>query len=414
MSQALAFNFPDPKQPRQLFVDISELHSHDARAGCRRVTRSILLEWLNTPPAGLSVEPVYATMNEPGYRYARAFTARLLGKQIKGTDEVIDFRLGDIFFGLDLQSSVVPYQKRWLQEMQMRGVDVQFLVYDLLPVQRPEFFRKHVPSAHQEWLETISYFDGVIGISQDVIDAFHVWQSRPTIEGGTDFSFNVAHLGADIEKSAPTKGLPDNASSVLSAIKQDPSFLMVGTIEPRKGYAQALSAFEQLWARGVKANLVIVGYEGWSTKALVEKLRTHPENGRRLFWLEGVSDEYLQATYAAASCLLAASEAEGFGLPLIEAAQANIPILARDIPVFREVASDNASYFRGEAPEALAKSIEQWLERDSKGLTISSEGLRWMTWAESAARMAEILLTPYYQTDKPDATDVSVGRKKAI
>ena len=78
---------------------------------------------------------------------------------------------------------------------------------------------------------------------------------------------------------------------------------------------------------------------------IVEKLRHHPELGKRLFWLEGISDEYLEKVYATCVCLIAASEDEGFGLPLIEAARHRIPILARDIPVFREVAGDHASYF---------------------------------------------------------------------
>jgi len=43
---------------------------------------------------------------------------------------------------------------------------------------------------------------------------------------------------------------------------------------------------------------------------------TNRENRKRLFWLEGISDEYLEKVYAASSCLIAASEGEGFGLPL--------------------------------------------------------------------------------------------------
>ncbi len=61
--------------------------------------------------------------------------------------------------------------------------------------------------------------------------------------------------------------------------------------------------------------------------------------------------------YDAAQCLLAASEAEGFGLPLIEAAQHGLPVMARDIPVFREVAGDHAFYFDGTDPEHLADAI---------------------------------------------------------
>ena len=97
------------------------------------------------------------------------------------------------------------------------------------------------------------------------------------------------------------------------------------------------------------------------------RLKRHPELGRRLFWLEGISDEYLEALYAASSCLIAGSYGEGFGLPLIEAAQHGISIIARDIPVFREVAGDHAYYFSSETGQDLAVEINAWLELESRG-----------------------------------------------
>lgn len=392
LSQALARSFPDPEQSPQLFVDISELHQRDARTGIQRVTRAILKELLDKPPTGFSVEPVYATTDMPGYRYARAYKTGITGSQIFEPDEIIDFQTGDVFFGLDLQSVIVCYQMPWLSDMHMHGVNVQFVVYDTLPAQFPHFFPDGSAAIHKAWMQAISCFDGIIGISQDTTDTFERWRRQYSLQENPDFRARAVHLGADIENSNPSKGLPEDASAVLSDIKKAPSFLMVGTIEPRKGHAQALAAFERLWARGVQASLVIVGKEGWNTQDTLDGIRRHPEKGRQLFWLPGISDEYLQEIYTASSCLLAASEAEGFGLPLIEAAQAGIPILARDMAVFREVAGDHASYFQGQTPEALEKGIEQWLKRHVDGQTVRSEAMQWLTWSESAARMAETLI----------------------
>ena len=84
-----------------------------------------------------------------------------------------------------------------------------------------------------------------------------------------------------------------------------------------------------------------------------------------MLWLEGISDEYLDKVYAASTCLIAASEGEGFGLPLIEAAQHKLPIIARDIPVFREVVR-----WRGNMRFTLMDlSRRHWQ-------TLSSNGLR--------------------------------------
>ena len=95
---------------------------------------------------------------------------------------------------------------------------------------------------------------------------------------------------------------------------------------------------------------------------LVNRLKNHKELGKRLFWLEDVSDEYLEKLYSAATCLLTASEGEGFGLPLVEAARRNLPIIARDIPVFHEIAGQHAYYFTGLDDGSLAATIVQWMK----------------------------------------------------
>ena len=176
---------------------------------------------------------------------------------------------------------------------------------------------------------------------------------------------------------------------------------MVGTIEPRKGHLQVLDAFDQLWSQGLDINLIIAGAEGWrdlrqamrrTIPQIVAWLRSHPERGRRLFWIDGPSDEYLEKIYAASSCLIAASAGEGFGLPLIEAARHKLPIIARDIPVFREVAGGHAFYFTGEKPDALAQAVKEWLALYDQGKHPKSNAMPWMTWAQSAERLQEILL----------------------
>jgi glycosyltransferase involved in cell wall biosynthesis len=167
---------------------------------------------------------------------------------------------------------------------------------------------------------------------------------------------------------------------------------MVGTVEPRKGHAQVLRAFELLWARGVDANLVIVGKQGWMVEKFIAWLRDHEELGKRAFWLDGISDEYLEHVYAACSCLIAASEGEGFGLPLIEAAQHGLAVMARDIPVFREVAGEHAQYFRGAEASALAEACEKWLEAYARGAHPKPQGMPWLTWKQSAERICSLLL----------------------
>ena len=97
--------------------------------------------------------------------------------------------------------------------------------------------------------------------------------------------------------------------------------------------------------------------------------------------------------------MIAASEGEGFGLPLIEAAQHKLPIIARDIPVFREVAGEHAYYFNGLEPQALADAIKQWVGLNSEGKAPQSDGMPWLTWRQSTQQLLAAILpnTRYFE-----------------
>jgi glycosyltransferase involved in cell wall biosynthesis len=353
--------------------------------------RSILKEWLMNPPAGYRVEPVFATVDQ-GYRYARRFVVGFLGNPDESwQDEPIDYAPGDVFFTLDLQPQVQTAQRAFYQELRRQGVRVVFAVYDLLCVRMPEFFFPGAEKGFAPWLEVVAEGDAAVCISKAVADELAEWVAQHGPLRQRPFKIDWFHLGGDVGSSAPSQGVPTEAESVLAQLRNRHSFLLVGTLEPRKGHAQVLAAFEQLWQTGTDVNLVIVGKVGWMVETLVELLRSHPERNQRLFWLEGISDEYLEKVYAASTCLIAASYGEGFGLPLFEAAQHKTPIIARDIPVFREVAGDHAYYFDSTDAKGLAQAIEQWLTLFANNQYPKSDGMPWLTWKESASRLTGLI-----------------------
>jgi FkbM family methyltransferase len=407
LARKLATESPLPRGGiRQLLVDVSILAREDFKTGIQRVVRSQLLALLNDPPTGFRVEPIWLGDADGRwhYRYARRYTLQLLGLP-EGVldDDPVEVAEGDVFYMPDFWTDGVVHatEAGLYAEWRVRGVTTSFMVYDVLPLTRPEFFPDRFSEMHAQWLAAVADSgDRLICISQAVADETRQWLEANRPETLEHLDITALHLGADIAASAPTMGLPENAATVLDQLSSRPSFLMVGTVEPRKGHLQTLAAFERLWAEGADVNLVIVGAEGWkgmpqaqrrTIPAIVEKLRHHPELGRRLFWLEGISDEYLEKVYATCICLIAASEDEGFGLPLIEAARHRIPILARDIPVFREVAGAHAVYFDARDPDGMAHAIEDWLALYAKGEHRKSDDMPWLTWAENVERLKTIL-----------------------
>lgn len=286
-------------------------------------------------------------------------------------------------------------------ELKIHGVGLHFVAFDLLPTLMPQYFPPDT-DGFKAWLATISRVaDSVTGISRTVAEDIRQWVAENGPARTRPLKTGWFHLGADVQNSFPTTGRPENATVVLSTMASAPSFLMVGTLEPRKGYLQVIAAFSLLWARGVDVNLVIAGREGWqglpdelrrTIPEIMRAMKGHPEFGRRLVWLDGVSDEFLEDVYGSATALIAASMGEGFGLPLIEAAQHGVPLIVRDIPVFREVAGEYACYFNGETPENLANVIIDWLELERQGRVPQSRNMAWQTWRQSAAQLIQSIL----------------------
>jgi len=404
LAAAIAFNRA-PAPQRQLLVDVSALVQSDLKTGIQRVVRSILLSMFSAPPAGFRIEPVYSLGANQPYCYARGFGMKQVGEtELALEDAPCELRPGDIFFGLDLFTNGTSQNEQRLLDMRMRGVEVVFVIYDLLPMLRPEVFPFGTEQYFGDFLRTVhKVADGVLCISRAVADELIGWIGREQLVRRTPFKLAHFHLGADIDASAPSFGLPPEAGQVLAALAQRPSFLMVGTVEPRKGHAQALAAFELLWESGVDINLVVVGKQGWMVEKVCERMAAHPEKAKRLFWLAGISDEMLLKLYANASALLAPSEGEGFGLPLIEAAQHGIPILARSLPVFREVAGEHAAYFEGLAPQDLAGAIGRWLDLHAAGLAPSSAAMPWLTWDGSARQALDALVRQNWYAILPGA-----------
>jgi glycosyltransferase involved in cell wall biosynthesis len=345
-----------------LYLDVSSVAKNNLKTGIQRVTYNLLLELIGQSLEGYRVEPVYTEPGAQGYFFARKFTQALLNLDDVLDDSPVQFLAGDIFLGLDLCCTDIVEHSTTLGAAHAQGVKILFLVHDLLPVDKPSWFPVGVMSGFEAWLQVISRFDGAICVSHETANQLSQWQIQNLGQVAPYFDIHVCHNGVDRMIASRAEQRSNAALADFTSLKQRPTFLMVGTIEPRKGYSQVLDAFDRLWAEGGDYNLVFVGKEGWSVESLVSRVLQHPEYMSRLHWYQGLSDDGLVLLYEQSVCLIAASEGEGFGLPLIEAAQFGLPIIARDIPVFREVAEGAAYFFKASNGAELVRVIENWLE----------------------------------------------------
>jgi glycosyltransferase involved in cell wall biosynthesis len=377
----------------QLFVDVTVLWSMgDFQTGIQRVTRAILSALLENSPAGYRVEPVFRTYGQ-AYRYAREFACKSLGLESGGLEDApVTVNPGDIFFGLDWDAGIDDPASTWLIHHRQRGMRIVFTIYDLLPLLHSDWFKLEMEPVFRAWLSRICRVaDGLVCISRAVADELSTWldTNQPTAARALDIGY--FHLGSDIEASWPSRGLSSTDQMILNDLKGREVLVMIGTVEPRKGHNQALSAMEQLWAQGEDLSLLICGKQGWMVESMAQRLHSHAELGRRLFWLEQAGDEALLQLYSIASGMLMASEGEGFGLPLVEAARHGVPIIARDLPVFREISAEHAFYFSGTDPADLADALRTWLKLYRRGEHPKSDKLPWLTWEESTKQLLQVV-----------------------
>jgi alpha-1,2-rhamnosyltransferase len=178
---------------------------------------------------------------------------------------------------------------------------------------------------------------------------------------------------------------------VQDICRATPFFLTVGTLEPRKNHAVALAAFDLIWKAGIDAKYVIFGEFGWLAYAMRERITRHPEFGRRLFWLEGGDDAELRYLYRHTAALIHPSVTEGFGLPIIEAAHFEAPVIASDIRIFREIGGEAISYFDPMDPAALARLIKEALTAPRTAASINA-----LSWKEATERLLKLVKEETY------------------
>lgn len=295
---------------------------------------------------------------------------------------------GDIFVMLDASWNHLDEYPPIVEAVKVKGGAAIVCLHDILPILYPAAFSPPIAQRFQEWMQQLVLpSDGVIANSRASAESLRDYLLA-TGQGRPGFPIGWWRLGDDFSGS----GRGEASARARRIAQGRPYFLSVGTIEPRKGHDLALDAMEKLWAQGCDAAYVIVGGRGWGMRHFERRLARHPEFGRRLFWLADASDADLAMLYRHARATVLASVAEGFGLPIVEAARSGTPVIATDIPVFRETAGDSAIYFPLLDRDALAACMTQALvERPSP------PPLAPMNWRDSAAQLLGMARDGAYQ-----------------
>ncbi|QHQ36843.1 glycosyltransferase family 4 protein [Algicella marina] len=207
------------------------------------------------------------------------------------------------------------------------------LLHDVIPLDFPEYTRPEaVPRFETQFRTMAEASDLLIHNSAYTAERAAHWLD----EFGLAVPGVTALLGCD-PLPLPT----------ATAAASPPTFVTLGTIEPRKNHLLLLNVwrrFHDTLPPEKVPHLHIVGRRGWENENIVDILDRAPFMGRTVFEHGFLSDEDLGALLSSATALLFPSFVEGFGYPLVEAVQMRKPCIAADLPPFREIAGDHVNY----------------------------------------------------------------------
>lgn len=348
------------------------------------VTRLIWRRWEGTRPTGIdriceAWLDNYASQSQAViiHKYGQAILGsqtsqalfRLLREPVRQAGDTISFRAGlaalALRRGIDMLGRLPgrgrvwlnpghtgldsPRIAKWVRDKHIRPV---YLVHDLIPLTHPQYCRDGEDLRHKRRMRTV--LDTAAAVVANSSDTLGLLQAFARQEGKALAPSAIAWPGTpEFEKINP-------------ATDAEPSFVVLGTIEGRKNHKLLLAVWRNFLqiAPDTAPKLLIVGRRGWQAQDVFDTLDGQDFNGK-VIELGPLDDRSLAPVLANARALLFPSFAEGYGMPLIEALALGIPVIANDLPVFREIGQGVPDFLSSTDVAAWSEAILDFAATDS-------------------------------------------------
>jgi alpha-1,2-rhamnosyltransferase len=303
-------------------------------------------------------------------------------------------RVGDVLFTPAYWHDVDPEIYR---NIRSAGARVVVLVHDILPIIFDRFY--HAPWCYEfkaNVKAAFSYADAFFCVSdftRSALIEFGIRQKQKVPPVTTAYNGFEPLVEREVMEAREFK---ENRSFLLR--KHIPEafgghslpFIMVGSIEPKKGHIPTIKCFEAIWKAGHNRNLVIIGRRGWLEQPIVDAIERSTYYERKLFWFSDFDDFDLAQAYGRSHALIFSSFGEGFGIPMIEASYFGKPTIVLDTPIAREVLGPSGLYFKS-GKTLIDRVIELEDPVRYQAACDSASSLSWVSWDEYTPRVFDEL-----------------------
>ncbi len=282
--------------------------------------------------------------------------------------------------GFAVPRSEVTYSPSLFAPLAEHGQHI-VTIHDAVPWTHPETMTTHGARWHRAMGERAQRYADIVVVPTDAVASrlsqFLSLENRIRVIGGAPTPDLVVPV--DSENRRIALGLPDDYLT------------FVGTLEPRKGLEQLLSALATI--EGL--SLAVIGPTGWGGVSVTDLVTRTGIAEHRVHALGRLSDADLASVLSTSRGLVVPSIEEGFGLPVLEAMSLGVPVIHSTAEALREVAGHSALAVdvHGEngtikLAEALTGLDDETLRRDlaSRGKARAAQ----FSWDASAVRLASV------------------------
>ncbi len=261
-----------------------------------------------------------------------------------------DIEKNSYFYDVDAVWNSALSRNYLYDVLKNKGVKVAVFIHDILPMTMPEFFDINLIYSFSIFMAAVIKYADIILVSTNA-NKVSVEEICSKLNEKCPY-IGVTGLGGDYQNTEID--ISKVREDVLNYTKDRKYGLIVGTIEPRKNHKLLLDLFDD--ERFPKdLSMVFAGRIGWKNDEILRRIDNHPEKGNRFEHFVGLNNESISYLYKHAYVSFFPTYNEGYGLPIVESFQNNVPVIASDIPVLREVGKETALYCE-------LNNIDSWIE----------------------------------------------------
>jgi len=245
-----------------------------------------------------------------------------------------------------------------LEKIAKKGVKIVSFIHDVFPIIHPEWFPPDVKKIFLTRVQRqIKHSFEIISLSQkNVLDLMENSDLLKTRSEVMPLRFTISTLSF-MNNSLKQRSIEISSRRNLLEISKSQGilkenrirFLVLGTLEPRKGLSDLVEVLEVMDDERASAiEITLIGRIGWIDRDLLKRIKKLSVLMDSFYLFTNASDELINEHLSQTDYLLMTSFDEGFGLPILEAEFLNVPVILRNIPIFHEVSKKPCIFFDNE------------------------------------------------------------------